>query len=503
MDLVSVDDHAMLKEFLRAYAHGKTMDSTLDVRGQHLEGKQFRITMEFSPASMQGESCTQIIIRDLSLHRKLEERLNTMSQQDLLTGLYNQGFLIKRMDTLIAHILEGQARGALLYIMLDKYEELKETQGISTADSLLTEVATMLKQQGGELRLLARLTGPVIALLLNDVDTNAALDMAESLCKLVHEHIYDLGEQSITTTASIGISLINETSSTSDNVIKQAEKGCHLAMNEGGNRYHLYNPIIAEMADHELLTHWSRKIKHALRNNLFRLVFQPIVGLHAKGEASYEVLLRMLTEQQQEILPGEFITAAAQFNQMNLIDRWVISNALMLLSEQQDQQVRLFIKLSSDSLRDPDLLPWLKVQLKTSKVRPDRLVFELSEDTALNHLKQSMNLLKGLSKLGCGKALENFGMESNTFQSLKHLPVDYIKMHRELMKTLAQDIEHQEKIKSITQNVKAQGMQTIAPFVEDANSLTILWQCRADFIQGHFLQQPELEPNYDFDEVAV
>jgi len=504
MDLVSVEDYITLKEFLRGYAHGKSMDRTLDVHGQHLEGKQFKITMEFSPASMEGEACTQIIIRELSRSRELEKKLNAMSRQDLLTGLYNQGFLIEQMEQLIAHAIEGQARGALLYIMLDKYEELREAKGISTADMLLTEVAAMLKSQAEDLGLLARFSGPVITLLVNDTDVKDAAGIAKSLGKLIHEHICDLGEQSVTTTASIGISLINETSSGSDDVIKRAEKGCHVAMDEGGNRYHLYNPAIVELAEHERLSHWSRKIKHALKNNLFHLVFQPIVSLHGEAGEYYEVRLRMLTEKQAEILPGEFISAAEQAGMMNLIDRWVIIHSLMLLSklQREGKQTRFFVKLSSDSLRDKAFLPWLNDQLKTSGVNPGKLVFEISEDSALNHLKQTIALLHSLQELNCGTALENFGMEANIFQSLKHLHVNYIKLHIDLIRNLTQNIDHQEMVKAISEEAGTHDMQTIAAFVEDANSLAILWQCRINFIQGHFLQHPELELNYDFDEVA-
>ena len=502
MDMVSSKDHPTLKEFLRSYSRGKTSNSTLDLHGQHVEGTQFKITMEFSPASMEGESCTQIIIRDQTLSKELEQKLSVMSQQDLLTGLYNRNFLTDQLDMMIARAIEGKTHGALLFITLDKYDETKESDGISTADMLLTEVARMLKTRISELGVLARYAGPVFILLLDNVDARKASNIANSLCKLIHEHICDLGEQSITTTASIGISQINETSTHSDECIKRAEKGCQLAQNEGGNRSHLFNPAIEEMAEHEQVSHWGQKIKQALQKNQFKLAFQPIVSLHGEPGAHYEVLVRMLDEEQEEIPPGEFIPAAEQMNMMHFVDRWVIMNTLMLLTKKQQagEQTRFFIKLSAGSLTDDDFLSWFRERLQASKVDPDNLVFEFSEDTALNYLKQAKQINAGLKELNCRTSLENFGVEQNTFHSLKHLSVNYIKVHMSLILNLPQSIDNQEKVKAIAEEVGSRNIQTIAAFVEDANSLAVLWQCSVNFIQGHFLQQPGAELNYDFEE---
>ena len=344
--------------------------------------------------------------------------------------------------------------------------------------------------------------GPVFILLVNNIDARKASNIANSLCKLIHEHIFDLGEQSITTTTSIGISQINETSTLSTECIKRAEKGCQQAQNDGGNRSHLYNPAVEEMAEHEQTSHWAQKIKHALQHNLFKLAFQPIVNLHGEPGAHYEVLVRMLDKDEHEIPPVEFIPAAEQMNMMHFIDRWVIMNTLMLLTkkQQEGQQTRFYVKLSASSLSDEDFLSWFRERLQASKIDPDNLVFELSEDTALNYLKQAKQINTGLKELNCRTALENFGIEQNTFQALKHLSVNYVKIHMDLILNLPQNIENQEKVKSIAEEAGSRNIQTVAAFVEDANSLAVLWQCSVNFIQGHFLQQPSAELNYDFED---
>ncbi|MGD8484364.1 MAG: EAL domain-containing protein, partial [Thioalkalispiraceae bacterium] len=262
-------------------------------------------------------------------------------------------------------------------------------------------------------------------------------------------------------------------------------------------------PAIEELEEKEEMVVWAQRIKSALKNNHFKLLFQPIVSLHGDTGAHYEVLLRMVDEESgDEISPPSFMPAAEATSLTNFIDRWVIANTLMVLADRlkQNMPTRMFLKLSVGSLADSEFLPWISERLKSMRIDTTNLVFEISESTALNHLKQAQVVIEGLRQLNCRVVLENFGMEQNTLQALKHFEVDYIKFHPELMKGLIQNTENQEKIKNISHEVSEKNIQTIAAYVEDANSLAILWQSSINFIQGHFLQQPDVDMNYDFTE---
>lgn len=501
LDMVTNDQHVKLKEFLRGYAKGQITDDSLDVVGQHTEGKIFNITMEFSNASMEGESCSQIIIRDQAQSKELEKQLNVLSKQDLLTGLFNHTYFIEQADKMVSRAVDGQAKGSLLYIMLDKYDDIKHNVGISGRDHVLTDIATLLKEKLANLGLLARFEGAVFTLLLTNADQAQAEKIAGGICKLVHNHISEVNQKSITTTTSIGITNINETTSNLQDCLARAEKGALAAEKSGGDQFSIFNPAIEELAEKEQHTAWANKIKIALKENKFHLLYQPIVSLRGEPGAHYEVLVRM-NDDGKEVLPAEFLPAAEEMGLINYVDRWIIAHVFMLLAERMKHgtSTRFFIKLSAGSLTDLEFLPWVTERIKSLRLDADSIVFTLNETTALNYLKQAKATLQGLRSINCRVGLENFGTEQNTFQSLKHLDVNYLKIDSSLALNLKDSIENQEKLKEIAEEANEKGIMAIAAFVEDANSMALLWQSSVSFIQGHFLQQPDSELKYDFEE---
>jgi len=502
LDMVDSADHAKFKDFLRKYAKGQVNKNKLELQAIKENGRRSMVTLEFTPASMDGEICTQIIIRDQTLSNELESKLNVLSQQDLLTGLYNRNYFIEQLDMFIVQTLEGTGRGAILLFTLDDFSTIKNENGISGSDMLLADIGGVFKEKLTDLGDLARFEGPVFALLLKNIDAKKINQVTKGICQIVSEHYSDVNGKSINTTCSIGIALINETTSAATECIQRAETGMKIAHKDGGNQAHFFNPAIEDLEENEQDSHWNAKIKHALRNNNFNLLYQPIVSLHGETGQHYEILIRMKDDDGSVITPSEFIPTADRLGLTMYIDRWILGNTMVALAAQakNNKQTRFFVKISAGSIADDDFLPWVSERIKSLRINADDLVFEISEDTALNYLNRVKTVITGLKQLNCRIAIENFGKEVNAFQALKQLDFDYIKLHGDLIKNLASNVEMQERVKEIAEFCSNHNKQTIAAFVENANNLAVLWQCSIDFIQGYFLQEPKDNLNYDFDE---
>jgi multidomain signaling protein FimX len=265
-----------------------------------------------------------------------------------------------------------------------------------------------------------------------------------------------------------------------------------------GNALKLYNPA-DELAAAASRGDLVAMVRQALENNSFRLLFQPIISLRGDSYEHYEALLRLINPEGEEVPPLDFLAAAKEAGLAEKIDRWVILNSIKLLASHRSKghETRLFIHLSSSSIQDQTLLPWLSVALKAARMPADSLVFQFSETDAVSYLKPAKALTQGLSELHCKVALSQFGCSLNPFNTLKYLHVDFVKVDSSFTQELNQT-ENQEALKTMLASLHAQAKLTIVPFVESASVLATLWQAGVNYIQGQYLQGPSQSMDYDF-----
>jgi len=501
MDMVSPQDHDAFKKFLRSFDSEETeMQGEIEVRGLRTDETEFNAVMEFTPASIDGEACTQIIIRTAS-DKELQNQLNILSQQDLLTGIYNRQHFMEVLETTISRAAADAIRSALFYIDLDDYASIKDSIGLAASDLALSDIAKVLADTIHSTDIIARFSDHSFTVLVNDADSNEELlKYAQVIIDSVEEHISEVSGHSVTTTCSIGISPIGENASNTHDIISRADLACSLAREAGGNQVHLHNPIADEKAGKERNAAWVETVQNALDHDNFYLAYQPIVSLHGDTRETYEVLLRLKSDSGREVLPEQFMPAAEQAGLMNRIDRWVIESAMKKLVDEHaaGKATKLFVKVTGFTLSDASLLPWISEQIKEKRLSADSIIFELDETMAVMHLSDAKSFINGLKQLHCQTVLDHFGSGLNSIKNLKHLDADYLKIDGTLISDLSKDEHHQDTVQTIIQTAHSMGKLTIAEFVQDANSLALLWQFGVNYIQGHFLQEPGPEMDYDF-----
>ncbi len=498
LDIVAPDDHQKFKEFLKNYTNSE--ESRFEIRGLKPDGSTFNAMMEFSPASIDGEPCTQIIIRAQANDKELEKKLKFLSKQDVLTCLYNRQYFLEELEQAFSNAVNGTSTAAVMYIEPDNFKQIKENIGIAGADLVLGDIANIIREQTDESMVCARFGDHSFTVLLPTGDTAQAESLAEVLRTAVEHYISDVQGKSVTYTVSIGVSIVGETATSAQDILTKADLACEMMHKEGGNRIHIHNPVADLQASKDRDQYWGHMIRDALENNRFKLVYQPIVSLLGETEERYEVLIRMQDEEGSEIMPAQFLPIAEKSDLIVQIDRWVIFNAAQILADRRAQghDTIFFIKLTGRTLADETLLPWISSLLQKMRLPGNAFVFEISEPVAVTYLKHAKVLLQGLSQVHCGFGLEDFGNGMNSFQLLKHLPVNYLKIDGAFVHNLSTNKENQTIVKSIVEMASALGKPVIAEFVEDANSLTFLWQSGVQFIQGNFLQSPDEAMNYDF-----
>ena len=500
LDMVAEDEHERLKEFLASYDK-QPSDESVDFRCVRDDGTEFAAAMQFSRASIDGEACTQVLIRDQAISEEVIHELEELKTHDPISGLYNRQAFLDQTQQAINDVSSGANPAVLLYLEIDKFDTIKTQMGIESIDPALACVGSIIQKALDPDDFAARFGENTFTILTRTDDLKQISAKAKKLVSSLNT-IVEAGDKSMQISVSLGLAAIRKNTRTPYEILACADIACNNAKEAGGNTIAVYKDPEqeAKKAASQDDLRWVNLLKNALENNLFKLAFQPCVSLRESDEQIYEVLLRLQDENGEEIRPGDFLPAAERTGMINLIDRWVIGRALHMLAEKQKEEgnTSLFIKLSSSAYSDESLLPWLYERAKASKVDITRLIFEVAESDAGSHISQVAKFSRTLKKMRSRIVISKFGLSDEPFKLFKTVPADFIKLSEELTGKVTSDTAILEKLTNLVSTAHEMEKQVLAPHVESAESMAVLFQCGLDFIQGNFLQEPDIVMQFDF-----
>lgn len=484
-------DHFIRTEIQRLIGHEG------EVVGRHQDGTKFPMALKISEMEIDGRKLYTGLVADISERKALVEHLKNLAEHDGLTSLYNRGFFQAELERVVERTRRaGAAHCALLYIDLDNFKYVNDTLGHAAGDRVLIEVASIFIKRLRKSDLIARLGGDEFAVLLYNTSAEKVRQTAESFREQMANYIFSQGKERIDVGCSIGVSMITPETKSAVESLSQADIACHLAKRAGRNRVHVFKPSDeADLTSMSLDMGWARRIREAIKHNRFALACQPIVNTRTGLVDSYEVLIRMLDDKKELIMPGGFLPAAARFGLIADIDKWVVANAIETLVKQRKHMpaLRYSINLSGQTFSDPTIADLILAKLHQTGLEPAALTFEITETEAIADMALAGSFLKRLQDIGCQTALDDFGSGFSSFAYLKDLPVDFVKIDGHFVKNLAKNPVDQAMVRAMNDIAHALGKQTVAEFVEDEASMKLLREFGVDYAQGYHLGRPEVE----------
>ncbi|HJP98980.1 MAG TPA: EAL domain-containing protein [Rhodanobacteraceae bacterium] len=497
LDLVAPQHTADFKDLLKRLARGEKPPPKLDLAAKRDDGSTFDAVMEFSPATYEGEPCQQIVFRLPAADNATEEELRRLKTEDPLTGLYNRGHFLDLIDEAVARAIGGASDQALLLLEPDNYRSVLNTVGLAGADDVLRQLAETIKQRLRESDRAGRIGDHSFGILLTNHAQAEVQQIAEALRTSVEARIIEAGGRSTSLTVSIGGSLLGEKNAKSQVLLSLADDALRAAAGQGGNRLDIHDPAAADKAEQAREQQWLDLIDAALGQDGFILYYQPIVSLQGDEGEFFEVLVRMQGPT-EEVMPTHFLPIAERNNRMLAIDRWVIAHAIEALARGvgKSKSTTLFVKLSTLTLHDETLADWVDEKLAATGVKAAQLVFEVPEAKVMTCLKQAHDFVERWRKSGGGFELEQFGSGLNSFQTLKHIDADYLKLDRALTTDLAHHSENELKVRELCSQAHAAGKRTVVEWIEEASSMPTLFSAGVHFAQGNFLAAPIAEMRY-------
>lgn len=498
LDRAIGDSAARLKSFLRE--EEGTDEFELRTEG----GDKIKLIISSSKATFDGESCLQLFFaRKQQTSAEVEEQLEFFARRDLLTGLYNRNYFFDQLhERLEALRDDDKAQGMLLMLDITNHEALKKLVGTTGVDSLLTEYGKELEALVGGRGLVARHGAYSFLVLLGNADAAQGEATAKSLLGFTKDYIFSIGTISATVSAALGLVLLDNNSPQNGmELVGRAERAASKAAERGSNEMELFKPDLRTASDQELEESWARRIKDALKDNRFKLAFQPIVSLQGRRDVNrFEVFLRMLDEEGNALRPMEFLSRAERGDLMGAIDRWVVLSSLKLISEAQrrGEKIKLYVRVSEQSLRENDFGQWLMNRLASVRLEEASLIIQVRAELAGYLLKHLEMLRDTIAPLGCSLLIDGFGEGPDPFRLLDHLKTRDIKVSRALLDRFSQEAANQAAVTKLLNEANAREIEVIVPNVEDPATLQLLWPMGVDLVQGDFIQSPRDSLEFDF-----
>ncbi|HUV21127.1 MAG TPA: EAL domain-containing protein [Gammaproteobacteria bacterium] len=501
IDMVDASQQNQVKAFLRDLDEQRNEPGQLELKLIRSNGENLSATVEFSPASYDGEPCNQVLIRSADEKAELEEKINYLHQHDLVSGLYNRQYFMRALKGAMGRAVKGDSQYAIVYFAIDNFQSIRDTVGISGCDVLISDVAIILTENADADYALARFGACSYASLCILKEKQLVEQYAAKILERVEQHISEIGKQSISVTCSAAIVFIDENSPDNPNsLVSRAEKTCEEVQRQGGNISKTYILKAGEMTQDEEDGITADLIKDALKQNRIKALYQPIVGIKGQDGERYQSSIQITVEDGRILGEAEYQSAAERTGTAKMLDRWKVLRAIKKISDssKRGRAIEFLIPLSADSIKDSGLALWVSENLGKAKINGQQLVFMVNEAQVLSQLKAAKNLSKSLKQFKCQLAIDEFGAGLNPFQLVKHIEADYVRISHLFMNGLSQDSKNQECIREFTRRAGEMKLKTITPGVTDASILSVLWTLDVDFIQGDFLQAPQAELNYDF-----
>ncbi len=486
-------------------------------------GKNITVECDLYPLEIVGKHEGSVIaFRDISEKKLFQDELRWQANHDSLTKLLNRHYFEQQLEQEVSRKLRNPDTddvSALLYFDLDQFKYLNDTAGHVAGDQLLIEVGHQLQTSLRSADTLARLGGDEFAIILRDIKYEEVFVAAERFRIILESHRFQFESKNYPVSASIGGAVICSKTTGAGEVLANADVSCHISKNKGRNQSHIYDPASDARLVMDKELGWSTRLREALGNDKFELVFQPIVPLSMlegielsreglineispwatlgqdgrKETIVFEVLLRLSEEGGGVVAPDMFLPTAERFNMMPEIDRWVIRNALRRLAQERStgRDIRFTINLSGSTMVDKNISFDIKQMLANYNISGDLITFEITETCAITNIDAANKLILELKEVGCFFALDDFGSGFSSFGHLKHLDIDYVKIDGMFIQGILSDNMDKAVVQSINEIAHSFGKKTVAEYVDNREIVELLEIIGVDYAQGYFISKPK------------
>lgn len=479
--IARVNVHASNARLMESIAQS---NKALEALTNSLEAKVKERTNELTQAN-------QKLKAEITQKQQLREQLEQLHKYDVITGMHNR---IAMQELIDIKLLESQMlpEFPLFYLLvdIDQLKIINDSYGHNAGDKVILDLASLLKSKVRNNDSIARMGGDEFAIIFSEQDVSHAKKRAHLLQDAIKSTAFTCENLTLHINVSVGIVELTADFQDANHVMGVAEKLNYESKSQGGGEILIYENVKDLVQNNSKEIRWVPAIQQALEKDKFVLFAQGIYPLNQSKPERYEILVRMRTDDGLA-LPPHFIPVAERYHLISQIDKWVFGQCFELLLSQPDNDVKLSINVSGESLHKESYLDYITNKLKEAPRLGRRFCFEVNETAALTNISDTERFIDTLGKFGCEFALDDFGTGTSSYGFLKTLNVQYVKIDGSFIQHIENEQISRMMVESIYSLAQENSMQVVAEAVETQATLETLRTIRIDYAQGYALQQPQ------------
>lgn len=446
----------------------------------------------FNPPKNPDEAVILTIGVDNSERPLYQQKILTPPIHDPVTGLASYQQFRDELAIALAAARRYDYLIAVLLFDIDQYEEISDVHGQRAGEMMLAWVARRLKDNLRSIDRLSRINKNIFVLLISQVNTENLAAFAKKLNQDINASPFTYADVSYRLNAHIGIAVYPEHGLTPNDLYANADAARLHAKSAGAGNFHCCQLSPDSRLKIEHMLNFRQMLEQAIMKDQFMLEYQPVLDSKSSELHHYECLLRLPQDNGQLLLPETFLNPAEELGLAGKIACIAIKQALQVLrdSGRQGKNYRLSINLSGKIFEDSGFYDDAAYLFDLYDISPDKIIFEIPETAAESHYAQTKTLIQQFKMLGCGVALDNFGVSFSSFYYLKNLPIDYVKIGGAFIQQIDHNHDDQMFVKSLSGVAHTFGKLTIAKCVENDEVLKTLLELGIDLVQGSLIGKP-------------
>lgn len=482
------EDRAQLEATVEAGVAGRTYFET-NARIRTAQGQIRRLASAAEPVRNEKGVVIALrgAVRDITQESDRQEQLRLQAETDMLTGLSNRPYFMKRLELCFRrHPLTTGV--SVLMIDLDRFKEINDSMGHEAGDAVLIEFANRLKSLSAPNRVLARFGGDEFAVLLESHGREEAEAFAGQVVALFEQPFWPNAVE-YHSSGSVGIARAPCHANNAQELLRHADIAMYAAKGHATNRVQSFNRELGDEAKARLGR--RRALENALRQKDFKLYFQPRADVATGRIIGVEALARW-TENGVPVSPEDFIPLAERTGLIHPLGEWVIHESMKaarILSDLGLGHLRVALNLSTRQFRNPALGDLVENAMIAHGVQPEQLEVEITESLLMEESRLTSSLLERMTEMGIAVSLDDFGTGYSSFAYLQQLRVQALKIDRSFIANIESDQRNRRIVEAIVGVARSLGMRTVAEGVETDAALNEVRNLGCNEYQGFLLSR--------------